>query len=89
MDGDALHRCRAVQLLLRLACPARLLCPQVSDVAPVLGSIAEAYGVNLVEGVMSHQMSQFIIDGNKCVLNKPGPDAKVEDAEFEENEVRR
>ncbi len=55
--------------------------------APVLNSIAEAYGCNMVEGVMSHQMSQFIIDGNKCILNKPGPEAKVEDVEFEENEV--
>jgi hypothetical protein len=43
--------------------------------------------VNLVEGVLSHQLKQFVIDGNKCVLNKPTPDARVEDGEFEENEV--
>lgn len=36
---------------------------------------------------MSHEMKQFVIDGNKCVLNKPTPEAKVEDTEFEENEV--
>ena len=42
---------------------------------------------NLVEGVITHQMKQFVIDGIKCVLNRPGPDAKVEDGEFEENEV--
>lgn len=52
-----------------------------------LQKVVEAYGVNLVEGVMSHQMKQFIIDGNKCVLNKPSPEAKVEDSEFSENEV--
>ena len=40
-----------------------------------------------VEGVLSHQLKQFIIDGNKCVLNRPGPEAKVEDGEFEEYEV--
>ena len=50
-------------------------------------TIAEAYGCNVVEGVMTHQMKQFVIDGNKCVLNKPNPETKVEDGEFEENEV--
>ena len=40
-----------------------------------------------MEGVLSHQLKQFIIDGNKCVLNKPGPEAKVDDQAFEENEV--
>lgn len=49
--------------------------------------IAEAYGCTLVEGVMSHQVKQFVIDANKCVLNKPTPDAKVEDGVFEENEA--
>jgi hypothetical protein len=28
-----------------------------------------------------------VIDGNKVILNRPGPDAKVEDCEFEPNEV--
>jgi len=27
--------------------------------------IAEAYGVHIVEGVLSHQLKQFVIDGNK------------------------
>ena len=49
--------------------------------------IADAFGVTLVEGVLSHQLKRFIIDGNKCVLNRPLPDAKAEDATFEENEV--
>ena len=28
-----------------------------------------------------------MIDGNKCVLNRPDPDNKVEDLEFQENEA--
>jgi methionyl aminopeptidase len=28
-----------------------------------------------------------VIDGNKVILNRPSPDAKVEDVEFEPNEV--
>lgn len=67
----------------------RLIRPgkKVSDVAGPLQKVAEAYGCNVVEGVMSHEMKQFIIDGSKCVLNKPTPEHKVEDVEFEENEV--
>ena len=68
---------------------ARLIKPgkKVSEVAPVLNTIAEAYGCNLVEGVMSHQMQRFIIDAGKVVLNRPNPDQKVEDEEFQEGEV--
>lgn len=58
--------------------------PQVTG---VLQQVAEAYGVNMVEGVLSHQLKQFVIDGNKCVLNKASPEYRVEDGEFEENEV--
>ena len=36
----------------------------------MLQQVVEAYGCSLVEGVLSHQLKQFVIDGNKCVLNK-------------------
>ena len=57
------------------------------QVAPVLQKIVEAYDCNLVEGVFTHELKQFVIDGNKCVLNKPSPEAKVAEDTFEENEV--
>jgi len=57
------------------------------QVSATLQQIAEAYGTSLVEGVLSHQLKQFVIDGNKCVLNKPTPDHRAEDGDFEENEV--
>eukprot|EP01025_Chloroclados_australasicus_P031769 TRINITY_DN3214_c0_g1_i1.p1 TRINITY_DN3214_c0_g1~~TRINITY_DN3214_c0_g1_i1.p1 ORF type:complete len:417 (-),score=59.55 TRINITY_DN3214_c0_g1_i1:348-1412(-) len=60
---------------------------RVSDVAGLLQCCVEAYDVQLVEGVMTHNQKQFVIDGNKVVLNKPSPEARVEDSEFEENEV--
>ena len=68
---------------------ARIIRPgkKISDVAPVLAEIAEAYGCSLVEGVMSHQMHRFIIDGGKVVLNRPAADQRVEDETFEEGEV--
>jgi len=37
--------------------------------------------------VLSHQMKQFVIDGNKVVLSLSNPDTRVDEAEFEENEV--
>ena len=40
--------------------------------------VVESFGCNLVEGVMTHEMKQFIIDGNKCVLHKPSPESKVD-----------
>eukprot|EP00887_Chlorella_sp_A99_P002464 scaffold10.g2464.t1 len=68
---------------------ARLIRPgkKVGDVAGPLNKIAEAYGCTMVEGVLTHQMKRFIIDAEKSVLNRPSPEQKVEDAEFEEGEV--
>lgn len=67
----------------------RLLRPgkRIADVAGPLGQLADEFGCQLVEGVMTHNMKQFVIDGNKCILNRPTPDQKVEDDEFLENEV--
>lgn len=73
----------AFQAALRLIRPGK----RISDVSAVLEKIADAYGVKLVEGVMTHQLKRFIIDGNKCILNKQTPESKVDDGEFEENEV--
>ncbi|XP_077237013.1 ERBB-3 BINDING PROTEIN 1-like isoform X2 [Tasmannia lanceolata] len=41
----------------------------------------------MVEGVHSHQLKQFVIDGNKVILSVTTSETKVDDAEFEENEV--
>ena len=67
----------------------RLIRPgnRVSDVSGPLTAISECFQCTLVEGVMTHNMKQFVIDGNKCVLNRPSADQKVEDSFFEENEV--
>ncbi|KAJ4776517.1 ERBB-3 binding protein 1 [Rhynchospora pubera] len=34
-----------------------------------------------------HQLKQFVIDGNKAILSVSNPETRVDDAEFEENEV--
>ncbi|KAL4856447.1 ERBB-3 BINDING PROTEIN 1 [Chlorella vulgaris] len=68
---------------------ARLMRPgkKASEVAGPLNKIAEAYGCSLVDGVMSYQMNRFVIDGEKAVLQKPLPDTKMDEFEFEEGEV--
>ncbi|KAK9840679.1 hypothetical protein WJX84_000358 [Apatococcus fuscideae] len=82
--ADALEAAHtALEAALRLVRPGK----KIADVAEPLNTIVEAYGCTLVEGVLSHQLKQFVVDGNKCILNRPNPEAKVEDAEFEENEV--
>lgn len=83
-EADLLEAARtAFNAALRLIKPGK----RIADVAPKLAACVEPFGVNLVEGVMSHQMKQFIIDGNKAVLNRPSPEQRVEDGEFEPNEV--
>ncbi|KAL1819131.1 hypothetical protein ACET3Z_014000 [Daucus carota] len=38
-------------------------------------------------GVLSHQLKQFVIDGNKVVYSVSNPDTRADAAELEENEV--
>ncbi|KAL1543575.1 ERBB-3 BINDING PROTEIN 1 [Salvia divinorum] len=73
----------AAEVALRLVRPGK----KNKDVSDAIQKVAAAYDCKIVEGVLSHQMKQFVIDGNKVVLNVPGPDTRVDDAEFEENEV--
>jgi len=57
------------------------------DITRVIQKIADIYGCQPVEGVLSHQMKRFVIDGNKVILNKANTEHKVEVNSFEENEV--
>lgn len=66
---------------------AILLLWQNKDVTEAVQKVAAAYDCKIVEGVLSHQMKQFVIDGNKVILSVSNPDTRVDDAEFEENEV--
>jgi len=72
-------------------CAVRLLKPgnsstQVSD---VLAKVAKQFGVNLVNSIVSHNMSRFVIDGDKIIQNKPGVEGEKREKviTFEENEV--
>ncbi|CAI8593195.1 unnamed protein product [Vicia faba] len=73
----------AAEVALRLVRPGK----KNQDVTDAIQKVAAAYDCRIVEGVLSHQMKQFVIDANKVVLNVSNPDTRVDDAEFEENEV--
>ena len=61
---------------------------QNNDLSELFTRAAESYGVNVVEGVLSHQMKRFVIDGNKVVISKIVPgEQTVEDETFEVNDV--
>ncbi|KAK1286949.1 Methionine aminopeptidase 2A [Acorus calamus] len=73
----------AAEVALRLVRPGK----KNKDVSEAIQKVAAAYDCKIVEGVLSHQMKQFVIDGNKVVLSVTNPETRVDDAEFEENEV--
>ncbi|KAH3759020.1 proliferation-associated protein 1 [Pelomyxa schiedti] len=57
------------------------------EISAALQKVAEHFKVSLLEGVLSHDMKRFVIDGNKVILQKPMPDQRAEEFAVEENEV--
>jgi len=73
----------AIQAALRMLKPGH----KNNDVTEIIGKIASAYGCNPVEGVLSHDLKKHVIDGNACIINKPTFEQKVDDYEFQVNDV--
>ena len=49
--------------------------------------IASDYGVNMVEGVLSHEVKHHVIDGNKSIMGKETFDQHVEEFDFAVNQA--
>lgn len=73
----------ASELALRLVKPGNTN----TSVTEMIAKIAEDFGVNAVRGVLSHSMSRFVIDGEKCIIGKANADEKVDEFAFEPNQV--
>lgn len=58
-----------------------------AEISDIIQRVAAEYHVTPVEGVLSHMMSRYVIDGNKVIMNKPTPDQRVEEAQIEDNEM--
>jgi curved DNA binding protein len=57
------------------------------QVTEVLGKVAEEFKCKPMQGVLSHQMKKHVIDGNKCIISVETAEEKVDEFEFEMNEV--
>ncbi len=49
--------------------------------------VADQFKVAPCEGVLSHQLKRYIVDGNQVIINKETLEQKVQEFEFEENQV--
>lgn len=58
-----------------------------NQVTKTIEKVANSYKVNPLEGVLSHELKKHLIDGNNAIINKETYDQKVEDHEFQVNEV--
>jgi len=56
-------------------------------VTEIISKICEEYGVNAIEGVLSHKVKKHLIDGNDVIINKETPEQKVEEYEFMPGDV--
>jgi len=70
-------------------CAHRLIKPgkKNSDVTDAIRTVAEIFKCQPLEGVLSHQMKRYVVDGNKSIISKSTIEHKVDEFEFEENQV--
>lgn len=53
-----------------------------TSVTEAIAKVCAEFGVNPVEGVLSHKVKRHLIDGNDVIINKETPEQKVEEYEF-------
>lgn len=57
------------------------------EVSELITKVAKIYGVEPLEGTLSHQMKRYVIDGSKVIVNKQTLEARADKWEFEAYEV--
>ena len=78
--ADVMKACElASEIVIRKLRPGA----STADISETIENVAKDFGVNVVEGVMTHNMKRFVIDGNKVILNKQTPEMKAEPTEIE------
>lgn len=73
----------AADAVLRLMRPGK----SNEDVTRIIAAVADDYGVTPLEGVLSHQMKRYVIDGSKVIMNKQTIESRADHWEFENYEV--
>ncbi len=74
---------KALQAALRLMRPG---CKN-SQITEVIGKVAEAYHVVPLEGVLSHEIKKYLLDGGCCIANRDVFDQKIDEHEFTINQA--
>jgi len=90
-DGDVTGRVADVITAAQVAMNAAIHSLQIGktneEISEVIKHVADAYHVTPLEGVLSHQMTRWLIDGDKVIMNKPMVDQRVEKCSVEANDV--
>merc|ERR1712151_824020 len=56
-------------------------------VTEALGKVAAEFDCKPMQGVLSHQLKKHVIDGSRVIISTDTPEEKVDEFEFEMNEV--
>jgi curved DNA binding protein len=85
--GKAADVFAAAQTALHVA--TRLLKPgkKNSDITQAIKKITDDFGVSAAEGVLSHQITRFVLDGQNTIILKETTDHQVDEVVFEENQA--
>jgi len=92
IGGDKVDDKRAdVIMAAHNAAEAALRLVQVGNtntkVTEAFAKVADEFGCKPMTGVLSHQLKKFVIDGSKTIISVESVEEKVEEFEFEMNEV--
>jgi len=70
-------------------CAIRMMKPGTSNeqITEMFQKVADSFGCQCLEGVLSHELRQFVIDGENTILAKPSPERQVEKFELQPNKV--
>jgi curved DNA binding protein len=87
IEGEVANLMKACDTAAKLA--VRMLTEGGTNTAitDMFGKVSAAFGVNMVQGVLSHELARHSIDGAKCILSKEDKDQKVDEVKFNTNEV--
>jgi len=58
-----------------------------TQITEAINKVAAEYKFNPVQGVLSHEMKRFVIDGEKVIINRLDVDQKVDEFDMAPNEV--
>lgn len=70
-------------------CAIRMMKPGTrnTDITKMFEKVSEEFGCECLEGVLSHELRQYVIDGENTILSKTAPERQVEEFELEPNKV--